>query len=365
MPWLRLHLAALLGVAALLPAPAGAGAASLRPALHRVVAAGAPGAMALVDGRATATGLADLRTRRRLRAGDRVRIGSLTKSFTAVVALQLVGEGRLELDDTVGERLPGILPIADRVTLRELLNHTSGIPDDVMPPILGVLHGNPARVWTHADVLGIVRDEPLRFPPGTGWAYSSMNYVLVGLMIEQATGRSLEHELEQRIVHPLGLRHTSFPVRDTRLGRGAAHGYSLDVGRDGPVAGALRDVTRYSPSFAWAAGNGVSTLRDVARFYRALLRRKLLTPRLLHEALTTVPTSNPRRRNGLGLAVEKTPTGTFVGHDGDILGFSIEALSTPDGRHQAIVATNAKLAPPAVDHALDEAMDAALETAGG
>jgi D-alanyl-D-alanine carboxypeptidase len=363
MPLPRSWIPALLAAAAILLAPAAARATPLRGALERVVAAGAPGAMALAQGRAVTAGVADLRTGRPLRAGDRVRIGSVTKSFTAVVALQLVGEGRLRLSDTVGRRLPGVLPRADPVTLRQLLDHTSGIPDDVMAPLQGVLHGDPLRVWTHDEVLGLVRDEPLRFPPGTGWAYSNSDYVLVGLMIERATGDSLEHELERRILRPLRLRDTGFPVRAAGLGRGAARGYSLDVGPDGPIAGPLRDVTRYSPSFAWAAGNGVSTLRDVARFYRALLRGRLLPSRLLHAALTTVPTGNPRRRYGLGLDVYDTPKGTLIGHDGDMPGFSVKALSSRDGRVQAVVATNAKFGPPAVDDAFDAAMDAAVNTA--
>ena len=182
-------------------------------------------------------------------------------------------------------------------------------------------------------------------------------------MIERATGRRLERELERRIVRPLRLRDTSFPVRAARLGRDAARGYSLDVGPQGPIDGPLRDVTRYSPSFAWASGNGVSTVRDVARFYRGLLRGRLLRPRLLRAALETVSTGRPGRRYGLGLNVDRTPRGTLVGHDGDIPGFSVQARSSRDGRRQAVLAVNVKFGPPAVDDALDAAMDSALDVA--
>ena len=107
-------------------------------ALDGVVAAGAPGAAAVVNARPSVAGVADIETGRPFRSRDRIRIGSVTKSFTAVVALQLVGEGRLRLNDTVGELLPGVLPAADRVTLRQLLNHTSGVPDDLGPILEGV-----------------------------------------------------------------------------------------------------------------------------------------------------------------------------------------------------------------------------------
>jgi D-alanyl-D-alanine carboxypeptidase len=341
---------ATLAAALLIAAPA---PASPRADVRAVVAAGAPGAVAYVDGHAAAAGLADARTGRRLTPADHIRIGSVTKSFTAVVALQLVAEGRLQLGDTVGERLPGVFPAADRVTLRQLLNHTSGIPDDVTAPLGEVLGGNPLRVWTPEEILDLVRGEPLRFCPGKGWAYSNTDYVLAGLMIERATGRSLEQQLESRIVRPLHLRDTSFPVREPGLGRPFSHGYTLAPDGSGPA----RDITTYSPSFAWASGNGVSTVRDVARFYAALLRGRLLRPRELREALTPVGTGRPGRSFGLGLELRDTPSGPSVGHEGDILGFSIKALFSPDGRHRVVLAVNEKFASKAVDDAFDAAAD--------
>ena len=369
IPRLRVPLAGTLVVVAL-AGPAGASASpprhEVKAALDRVVAAGAPGAVAFAGGRTAAAGVADRRTGRPLRATDRVRIGSVTKSFTAVVALQLVGEGRLRLTDTVGRWLPGVFPAADRVTLRQLLNHTSGTVDDVPTPMMEVFHGNPLRVWTPSEILGLVRDKPLRFDPGEGWAYSNTDSVLVGLMIERASGRSLEHELHRRIVRPLHLRHTSFPVEEPSLGRHASRGYTLDLDGSGrPVPGPLRDITTYSPSFAWASGNGVSSVGDVARFFRALLRGRLLAPAQLRQALTTVPTGQEGRRAGLGIEVSDSPYGPLVGHEGDMLGFSTKALSSPDGRRQLVIAVNAKFAPDAVDDAFDAAADDAARVAFG
>jgi D-alanyl-D-alanine carboxypeptidase len=355
-PRLALLLTVALIAVATAPAPAPA-ADGLRPALDRIVDAGAPGALAVAGGRAAAVGVADVRTGRPLRPRARLRIGSITKSFTAALALRLVGERRLRLTDTVGELLPGVLPAADRVTLRQLLNHTSGVPDDVASVLVEIFHGDPLRRWTPAEMIGLVRDEPLRFAPGAGWAYSNTDYVLAGLMIERVTGHRLARELELRILRPLRLHDTSFPMRAGGLG---ARGYSLELGPDGPLPGALRDITRYSPSFGWASGNGISTARDVARFYRALLRGRLLRPRLLSAALDVVPTGRPGRGYGLGLDVYETSHGTLVGHDGDVPGFSVKALSTRDGRRQAVVAANAKFGPPAVEEALDGALDVAM-----
>lgn len=350
--------AALLLAPATATATAGAGRPSpaLDPALERVVDAGAPGVVALAGGRSAAAGVADVRTGRRLRAGDAVRIGSVTKSFTAVVALQLVGEGRLGLEDTVERRLPGVLPYGDRITLRQLLEHTSGVPDDVAAPLMELYHGDPFRLWTPAETIGLIRDRP----PQAGWAYSNTDFVLIGLMIERATGHTLERELKRRIVRPLRLGDTSFPVRSSALG---SRGYSLELGPDGPIAGTLRDMTVYSPSFAWGGGNGVSTLRDVARFYQALLRGRLLSPRLLRQALSGVDTGRPGRRYGFGLELRDTPYGTLVGHEGELPGFSVKALSSLDGRHQAVIAMNMKFTPPAVEDAFDAAWDAALRAA--
>jgi D-alanyl-D-alanine carboxypeptidase len=330
----------------------------LRRAVRAVVHAGAPGAIAVADGRVQTAGRARLGGRRVLGAGTPLRIGSVTKSFTAAVALQLVGERRLSLSDTVGERLPGVWPAADPVTLRELLDHTSGLPDDVRTPMARVLGGDRAHVWTPAELLDLVRGRPLLFAPGARWAYSNSDYLLVGLIIERVTHHSLNRELRNRIVRPLHLHDTRFPVRATRLG-GPAHGYSL--GLDG--AGAPQDVTDYSPSFAWASGNGISTLRDLARFQRALLDGRLLAPRLRRAMLAGVPTGHAGRRCGLGIDLVRTPEGPRVGHEGDILGFSVKVLTDRRGRRPALVAANFKLSPPAVDDALDAAQAAAVRAA--
>ena len=272
------------------PAPQPARAAfetrpTLDSQLRRVVAAGAPGVMALVnDGhgvRLQARGVLGKGSRHALRPTDRFRAGSMTKSFVATVALQLVGEGKLSLTDTVERRLPGILPYGDRVTLRQLLNLTSGVPDN-QDAVDAAWAKDLTHSWSPRELVALVADRQPDFAPGTGWSYSNTNYMLAGLMIERVTGHRLGQELQRRIFTPLHLRDTSFPVNATVIPGRHPSGYAF-------VDGKLIDVTELNPSGTWAAGNMVSTVSDIARFWRALLGGKLLAPEQLKAMKTTVP----------------------------------------------------------------------------
>jgi D-alanyl-D-alanine carboxypeptidase len=368
------------GVVLIVPARAAAATApsghqrTLGPALHRIdpgeleglldqiVAAGAPGAAALVrDGHGVqqaASGLADLRTRRPMRPGLNYRVASVTKPFVATVVLQLVAEGRLSLSDTVDRWLPGILPYGDQVTIRQLLNHTSGVPEYLLVPLLELYGSKQGRFrsWTPQELIALVADQPPLFPPGTthSHSYSNTNYVLAGLIVEAATGRTLGQELKRRIIRPLGLRDTFFPVNRPDIPGRNARGYSLPLGDQGPVLdGPLLDFTVYNPSLAWAAGNLVSDLGDLARFFRALLGGRLLPPGLLAEMTTTVPIGQGAGY-GLGLLVLETPCGRLIGHDGGIPGFTTIVLSTEGGRRQLGVMANQFFTTPALDEAYSQ-----------
>jgi D-alanyl-D-alanine carboxypeptidase len=326
-----------------------------------LVAAGAPGAAAWVQddhGSLQATGgLADLDTGRPMKTRLHFRAGSLTKSLVAAVVLQLVAEGRLSLADTLERWLPGILPYGDQVTIRQLLSHTSGIPQD-WATIAQALYGSPEgrlHHWTPQALIALVADRPPDFPPGTDWSYSNTGYILLGLVLETAGGATLAQELQRRIVEPLGLRHTYLPGNDHELPAPMSRGYSLRVGPGGEVLdGPLLDFTVQNPSWAWAAGGLVSDLQDLTRFFRALLGGRLLPPRLLAEMRTTVavpPSSTPLPmydRYGLGLLEVETPTGRLVGQLGGIPGYLSMVLSTPDGRRQLGVMINLLAAPDAV-----------------
>src|SRR4051812_5159005 len=342
----------------------------LQQRLDAVVSAGSPGAISLVnDGRkmtVRAAGVADVRSRRPLRAQDRFRAGSVTKSFVAVVALQLVEEGKLSLSDTVEHWLPGILPYGRDVNVRQLLNLTSGVPDDQLPINIKIYRGDKLHAWTPRELVALVADKPQEFPAGKGWAYSNTNYALAGMIIERAAGRSLADELERRIFKPLRLRGTSFPVNAPGLPGSHSNGYSLDYDDSyEPIEGKLLDLTEFNPSGTWAAGNLVSTVADIAHFWRALLGGRLLAPARLAEMKTTVPAwKGTNVRYGLGL-LESSPSrcGRVLGNGGDIAGFSNVFQNNEDGTRQAATIVNANAAPELVGEARNGAQGQALSMA--
>ena len=345
-------------VALLAPAIAGASEPQFQspgrtpqPLIENEVAAGAPGVAAyLDDGHRVwqgAAGVADVRTHRALRATDRFRAGSNTKSVVATVVLQLVGERRLALTDTVARRLGPVLPYANQVTVRNLLNHTSGIPDNATPPAVELFKGDPFRHWQPAELVALVAGQPQEFPAGTSWSYSNTNYTLLGMIVERVTGHTLEQEVERRILRPLDLRDTSMPTGQPRLGGSFSRGYSLDYDDElDQLPNTLRDVTVHDPSGFWAAGNLVTTEQDLARFFRALLTGRLLSPSLLAEMKTTVPTTyGPSIHYGLGLFFYDTPCGTLIGHGGGMPGYENQFVSSPDGRRQIGIMRNYEEAP--------------------
>jgi D-alanyl-D-alanine carboxypeptidase len=317
--------------------------AVLQRQLDGVVEAGAPGVVGLVrTGERTwqgASGLGDLRARRPARAGDRFRIGSVTKSFVATVVLQLVGEGRLGLDDHLERWLPGLVPGGEQSTARQLLQHTSGLynyTDDLPEP--------PRRFRPRELVAIATGHEPL-LAPGTQFSYSNTNYILAGLLVERVTGQPLAAQLQQRILQPLGLGDTELPTTQRALAGPHVRGYAPPDEdwrvSDGP--GGLVDVTEMDTSWAWAAGAMVSTTTDLARFYQALLGGQLLTPELLKQMRTTVDASQAGHgtRYGLGLEVLRLGCGVELwGHGGSLEGYGTTAFSTPDADRQLVMVTN-------------------------
>ena len=283
-------------------------------------------------------GVSDTKTRQPIRVEDHFRIGSITKTFTATVVLQLVGERKLRLGDSVERWLPGLVPNGDHITIRQLLQHTSGLFDYAEDPRIAepYLQGDLEFVWRPRQLIAIATEHPPLFPPGTSWSYSNTGYVLLGLIIRAATHSSVQQQLQTRILRPLGLRHTSFPVTNPHIAGPHAHGYQLGAGPGGTPL----DFTGLSPSWAWATGNMVSTVDDVAHFHRALLRGRLLPPGLLRAMQTTVATGSGFRY-GLGLVSIELPCGTFWGHEGGLPGYENWALSSSDGEDQVVMMVNA------------------------
>jgi D-alanyl-D-alanine carboxypeptidase len=357
-------LLSLLAVAA--PASADVSASpSLRQLAKGMNAAGSPGAVVLVrDANGTtvaAAGYANLRTKERMRAGHAFRVGSITKTFVATVVLQLAAEGVLGLDDTVETWLPGLLPNGQAVTLRQLLNHTSGIYNYTEDEALfRSLVRNPLRVMTPADLVSVATKHRPTFDPGRGWSYSNTGYIVLGLVIEKAAAAPLEQQLRQRIFEPLGLTHTSFPAVAS-LPRPFARGY-LPPGNGvlSTPGGKPVDVTAWSPTWAWAAGALVSTAGDLARFYGALLGGEVLQPEQLREMKTAVATPAGSSRYGLGLASDRMQCGPALGHTGGVPGYTSIAYSSEDGSHQAIVLINTSPGSDRLASRLGSAFDSAF-----
>jgi D-alanyl-D-alanine carboxypeptidase len=217
----------------------------------------------------------------------------------------------------------------ENITVRQLLSHRSGLFDylndeSVVKPYLS---GNFGYVWTPPKLVAVSNAHPPLFEPGAKYSYSNTNYILLGLVIEAATGNPVDMELRQRIFEPLGLRSTLLATSQ-RIPGAHAHGY-LVSGKD-----PLLDVTLVSPSYAWTAGGIVSTASDIARFYRALLGGQLLPPELLQAMETTVDSY------GLGLYKTHLPCGDIYGHDGAIAAYLTFAFNSQDGKQQFVVLAN-------------------------
>ncbi|HEX3291830.1 MAG TPA: serine hydrolase domain-containing protein [Gaiella sp.] len=324
-----------------------ASGARLADVANGLVQAGAPGAVVVVRTpggvRRAAAGVARIRPRVPLRAGDRYRIASVTKPFVATVVLQLEAEGRLRLDDPLERWLPGLLPGGREITLRMLLGHTSGLFDyDNDTEWVRERIAAPLRTWQPRELVAIAARHRRLFPPGTDWSYSNTNYVLLGLVVEAATKHTLRRELTTRVFVPLGLRSTSYPT-GTQIPGPAVHGYLGDVPGLSIPAGRLVDVTtRLSPS-AWGAGQIVSTADDVSRFFAALLDGRVLSPRQLREMKAEVGGTGPIAFTvpyGLGLDIRHTPCGTAYGHEGDVPGYRNAVWASSDGHRVAAVMVN-------------------------
>ncbi|MFG1644558.1 serine hydrolase domain-containing protein [Amycolatopsis sp. NPDC049252] len=346
-------------LAATTAAPALAATSPLQGALDTLTAQdGVPGAEAVVqDGfrtRVTRSGTGDVTTGKPFPRNGSFRVGSVTKSFVATVVLQLAGEGRVKLDAPVERYLPGLLPDR-RITVRQLLQHTSGLYNYTDDLDLSDPEALRHRGADPAELVAMAVKHPALFPPGTSWSYSNTNYIVAGMLAERVTGHALGDEIAHRITRPLGLRDTYLPRRgDEKLPAPHAVGYV-------PIDGNLVDFSDYDATIAGAAGGLVSTPADLDRFYGALLSGQLLRPAELAEMRRTVPADLgvPGARYGLGLGRIPLSCGEFWGHEGGVLGFTNVAGVGPGGR-RATVVFNQNPAPEAANAHLLAATDAAL-----
>ncbi|MFJ4785718.1 serine hydrolase domain-containing protein [Streptomyces sp. NPDC088794] len=321
------------------------------------------------DGRRYATaGVSDTATGRAARATDRFRIASSTKTFVSTVLLQLVGEGRVSLDDTVEHWLPGLVDgngnDGNAITVRQLLNHTSGLFNYTadFPEIASVdgFEADRYTTWTPRQLVGIAMRHAPDFAPGTQWEYSNTNYIVAGMIIQKATGHTWQQEVTRRVIRPLGLRDTSAPDTAARIPGRHLHGYS-DFGDSGPTI----DVTDLNPTAAGAAGAMISTTGDLTRFFSALLGGRLLRPAQLAEMKTTVRAASldpvwPGARYGLGLMeIPLTCGGVYYSHAGDLMGYTTRDGVTADGRHTVVLEATGDGAP---DLSTELAQNALIDT---
>ncbi|MGP4113377.1 serine hydrolase domain-containing protein [Streptomyces sp. 4N509B] len=326
-------------------------------ALHRAGAVGATAVLLTPDGTVAAgSGTADLATGAPADPGARFRAGSTLKPFVATVVLQLVGEGELSLDDTVEEWLPGVVTGNDndggRVTVRQLLQHTSGVPDYFAPDLLPAVysaagfHANRLRHYADEELVAGAMRFPPDFDPDAEWSYSNTNYILAGMIIERVTGHSWEREVRDRVIVPLGLTDTELPGDDPTMTapflRGY-HTYAEDGRRVDTTVDTRVDTTVFNTTAASAGGALVSTPRDLNRFLSALLGGELLEPAELAEMLTVreLPGEPGARGYGLGLERRELSCGGFSWHhSGLALGYYGENGVTADGGRAVTVVTN-------------------------
>jgi D-alanyl-D-alanine carboxypeptidase len=305
---------------------------------RQVAAQRIPGAVAGVwaagrGGWTHTLGSGDLQTAAPIGSDDHFRIASVTKTFVATVALQLVDEGKLRLDDTLDPYVPGI-PNGDRITIRQVLGMTAGIFNYIDDPAFDKEYtSNPLMAFDARQVVEIIKQHPSDFPPGAQLRYSDSNYILLGFIIEQMTGGTAAEAIAARIIAPLGLTNTSFP--DTpKMPEPFARGYAA-----APNSSLLRDVTFGNPNVAWTAGAMLSTLEDLRVWAKALADGTLLKPETQRERLqmNDLP-SAPGFSVGYGLGI--MDLNGFYGHTGAIFGYSTWILHSSAEDGTIVVLTN-------------------------
>jgi D-alanyl-D-alanine carboxypeptidase len=346
-----------------LPATAAPSAlATLRARLQAVVdsmqrGSGYPGISVGVAGPAgslgVAAGFADTARREPLSPRHLLLQGSVGKTYAAALALQLVAEGKLDLDAPIARYLGEEtwftrLPNADRIRVRHLMNHTSGLVRyEFGEAFTRALSAQPDRVWRPEELVAFILGQPAPFAPGEGWEYSDTNYIVLGMILEKVSGRRVYDEVERRFLRPLALTRTV--PSDRRRLPGLAQGYA---GRENPFGGADAMIlpdgrVAINPQFEWTGGGMASTSEDLARWAVALYGGRVLRPSELASMLQGVaaPLGPPGTTYGLGVIVRPLQVGTSWGHSGFFPGYLTEMMYFPTERWAVAVQVNSSAAP--------------------
>ncbi|MFD7401867.1 serine hydrolase domain-containing protein [Streptomyces sp. NPDC059866] len=316
-----------------LPSPSITGVLAVQ---KQAMANGAPGALTRIDFGASsyriASGKADTAAGTAMDADRRFRVGSVSKSFTTVVLMQLVAEGRVDLDAPANDYLPKPLP-DDRITVRHLLSHRSGLWDFTNDMFYHTVPGFEAvrnKVFSFQELIDLSTAHQPTVVPGAAYSYSNTNFVVLGQLIEHITGVPMATHYEQRIFQPLGLRNTSYVHPGTTITGSHARGYL----RDDDTTLPLVDSTEQTVSWAQSAGAVISNSADLNRFFAAVVSGKLVSQPQLQEMLSMVPVNaDGTQFYGLGLRGRALSCGVKVyGHTGTMQGYYTYAFTSADGK---------------------------------
>ncbi|MFJ9807145.1 serine hydrolase domain-containing protein [Streptomyces sp. NPDC101158] len=329
-------------------APAAAPFAGLEAAVAGLPSEDATAALVRVGGSEGAwqgsAGVHDVKSRRPADPGARFRAGSVTKVFTAAVVLQLAGEGRIDLDRSARSYLPELIPAAyEGVTVRQLLNHTHGIPAANLPgETVEEWYARRFVTYDPRDLVRSATSQPREFAPGEKQHYLNIGYTIAGLIVERVTGESYEHQVTARVLRPLGLRDTYLPGTSPRIEGRHNHGYQWMRLEDGTTG--LRDVSVWGTTDGWAAGDLISTTADLERFTKALFAGRVVRGPLLEEMFTLpkvadVTTGAPAAY-AVGLSMKKLGGREVWGKTGGRWGYNTAIASTRHGERTLVYSVN-------------------------
>lgn len=324
---------------------------SLSQAVHRLVDTpnGPPGIIVVVERGSESTtitaGVADLATKLMITSSQEMRLASVSKAYSGAAALSLVSSGRLSLSDTIGKWLPSLPRAWSKITLRQLLNHTSRIPDfSKQKSFADALVANLQNPPPPADLLTYVENLPLLPLQGSNYHYSNSDNIIVGLMVAAAAGTSYEDVLMSKVLVPLGLDHTTLPS-DSTIPPPFVHGYDLVPGSPPEDVSSL-----FAAGWTWAAGAVVATPADTSGFIRAYVSGRPFNKSTRQAQFQFVPGNSEPPGPGIneaGLAVFRysTPCGTVYGHTGNTAGYTQFAAASRDGSRSVTVSASAQITP--------------------
>jgi D-alanyl-D-alanine carboxypeptidase len=301
-----------------------------------MTAAGIPGAIVGIWGPdgdyVRAFGVADKTTREPMKADFYSRIGSVTKTFTVTAVLQLADQGKLRLDDPIAEFVDGV-PLGDKITLRQLARMQSGLFNySASPEFQQAMFADPRHPFTPRELLNYALAQPNQFPPGEGFEYCNTNTILLGLVVQKVSGQPLNAYIQDQILAPLGMSHTSFPTTNA-FPEPHAQGYTVQT-----ADGKETTATDWDPSWGWAAGAMISTLDDMRIWAPALATGKLLTPQMQEQRLQTVGQPGMPPQDGYGLGIFNL--GGWIGHNGSLPGYQTVTVYLPQKQTTLVIMIN-------------------------